>query len=361
MNVKLTDAEVDKGAALFLAEVIRQIDLQIDDINMKIKKGADRLPEDKKKELLAAANKLAVLKGIAVTQMKTLAPVVSDPEAAKQILGAIALGDVVKALVNRATALGMPQPYSNDLNEAAFRLAKAMEALMTATQLAEKQGATGEVDLTTPVQQLINDLARVRTNIEDPRAVIEAVKAAAADQNDIITATSTIAKNAEALGDSNTKAPRSAPLCCAALSPSPLGAPHARRRRTHREHQEPHGGHARLRQGAQRPRARRGRDCRCRYVSCPCAGLRRSHSIQAISRSRQWCSSAMRARKARSTTSATLRRSARAPPSARAMLSRVLGRVGVADQALVDLLRGAQRHWRRGGAAGAEEGRGDDG
>jgi len=205
MNIKLTDAEVDKGAALFLAEIINQIDLQLDDITMKVRKGADRMPEEKKKELLAAANKLQVLKNIAVTQMKALAPALSDPEAQKQIEGAISLGDIVKALVNRATALNMPQPYSNDLTEASYRLAKAMEALLTATKLAERQGATGDVDLTTPVQQLVNDLARVRANIDDPRAVIEAVKAAAADQNDIITATSTIAKNAESIGDTNTK------------------------------------------------------------------------------------------------------------------------------------------------------------
>jgi len=204
MTIKLTDAEVDKGASLFMAEIIRQVDLNLDDLVMKVKKGADRLPEDKKKELQAAANKLTVIKGIAVQQLKALSPVMQHPDANKQLNSVHnSLDTIAKSMTARANQFNIPNAI--DLTDAAFRLNKALEALLMASQLAEKQGATGDIDLTTPVQQLVNDLARVRTNIDDPKGVIEAVKASAADQNDIITATSAIASAAESLGDRDTK------------------------------------------------------------------------------------------------------------------------------------------------------------
>src|SRR5699024_334324 len=104
-------------------------------------------------------NKLQALKNIAVVQMRTLSPALADPVVSKQILGAISLGDLVSALVNRATALGIEQD-GNDLNDAALRLTRALEALLTVAHLPEHQEPEGEVDLATPVQQLIDDLSR---------------------------------------------------------------------------------------------------------------------------------------------------------------------------------------------------------
>lgn len=95
--------------------------------------------------------------------------------------------------------------YENDLNDAAYRLTRALEALMTAVDLSEKSTGAGEADLIPPVQHLLNDLARAKANMNDTKALIDSVKAAAADQNEIITVTSALAKAADNEGDNDLK------------------------------------------------------------------------------------------------------------------------------------------------------------
>eukprot|EP01128_Nolandella_sp_AFSM9_P012687 TRINITY_DN951_c0_g2_i2.p1 TRINITY_DN951_c0_g2~~TRINITY_DN951_c0_g2_i2.p1 ORF type:complete len:2415 (-),score=843.80 TRINITY_DN951_c0_g2_i2:361-7515(-) len=196
MNIAITDYKQDKGAELLVADIIANIDVTLNDLLLKARKGANTLSPEDKKELDAAIVRLKAIKGLALAQMKQLAPVLQNDEAQKHLkVAAATLGQATDGLSGRATALGVSN--APDINDSVMRINRALELLLNADKLIETAGLAGDVDLYGPVQQLIVDLAAVRGTLDDPRAVISNVKAAANDQNAIIEATQALADGAD--------------------------------------------------------------------------------------------------------------------------------------------------------------------
>lgn len=197
MNISITDFKLDKGAELLVADIIANIDLTLEDLLMKAKYGSDKLTPEKKAELQAAITRLQAIKGLALAQMKQLAPVLQTPEAQKHMkIAAATLGSATDGLSGRASALGVEN--AQDISDAVLRINRALEMLLNADKLIETKGLAGDVDLYGPVQQLITDLAAVRGTLDDPRSVIGNVKAAANDQNAIIEAIQALSDGADA-------------------------------------------------------------------------------------------------------------------------------------------------------------------
>lgn len=196
MNISLTDYKLDKGAELLVADIIANIDVTLNDLLLKAKLGAGTLSPEKKAELQNSINRLQAIKGLALAQMKQLAPVLQDPAAQKHLkIAAATLGTATDGLSNRATALGVSNAV--DISDAVLRINRALELLLNSDKLVETRGLAGDVDLYGPVQQLISDLVAVRSNLDDPRTVIANVRAAANDQNAIVEATQALSDGAD--------------------------------------------------------------------------------------------------------------------------------------------------------------------
>lgn len=96
-------------------------------------------------------------------------------------------------MIGKTKAVGIPPQYDPVLTDAADRINTALENLMNAAKTAESRGIEGNLDIHTPVRNLLNSLATLRTNINDPQKVIDGVKGAASAQNTVISASKTLA------------------------------------------------------------------------------------------------------------------------------------------------------------------------
>jgi len=189
---------VDKGAELLMLECVSDIDLNMDDLLNMAVTASEALPPGRKEQLRDEAEKVKAVKGFALHSMRNLAPSVFDPQVSNQVQGAHAtLLNLTAELVGKAKALGVPQEFGPQLTDAQDRVALALKNLIEATKVAEHRGIEGNLDIITPVNDLLSSLASIRSNIADPSKVIEGVKNVAKAQNKIILVSKSLAEGAD--------------------------------------------------------------------------------------------------------------------------------------------------------------------
>eukprot|EP01125_Pyxidicula_operculata_P006605 TRINITY_DN227_c1_g1_i1.p1 TRINITY_DN227_c1_g1~~TRINITY_DN227_c1_g1_i1.p1 ORF type:complete len:2471 (-),score=884.91 TRINITY_DN227_c1_g1_i1:132-7544(-) len=189
---------VDAGAELLMLECIDNAELELNGVLKTVADAMQSLPPQKAQLLKQEMEMMEKCKGFALGTMKNLAPRILEPEADKQVLATYNLLNKMNMdMVGKVRQAGIPQEFDPILTDASDRFNTALKNLLESAKTAEQKGIEGNIDIHGPVNELMNSLASLRTNVADGPKVVEGVKAAANAQNKVIAASKQLAASAD--------------------------------------------------------------------------------------------------------------------------------------------------------------------
>jgi len=195
----------DASASIFLKEIVDDLGRHIEGIQNSLESAvtsSDKMNAEDKKAFMDDVAKLKTASSISLARMKSLSPFTSNPDIAKKVKEeGRRLQDLADAITHRATQKGI----WIDVNQARQRVANSVDTLANGGLMSERKSVRSNVDFSTPLHNLVTDLARIRGSMDSVDALITAVKSAAKDQNDIIAAIQDVIASAKQEGDNETK------------------------------------------------------------------------------------------------------------------------------------------------------------
>eukprot|EP01125_Pyxidicula_operculata_P006606 TRINITY_DN227_c1_g2_i1.p1 TRINITY_DN227_c1_g2~~TRINITY_DN227_c1_g2_i1.p1 ORF type:complete len:2180 (-),score=747.59 TRINITY_DN227_c1_g2_i1:16-6117(-) len=188
---------VDKSTELLLIECISNVDIAMNDVLVSVGKASTGMTPGAQAEMAKALKSLKAVSAPTTQALKNLAPYSLDPNVRQQLMVSHgSVDNMNKELIRKALGFGMSAENQNNVNSAANNLAKALQNLLLAADVADKVTIPADINLHTPALSILDTLDSLRTELNndniEPMKFVPMIKAIASSNNEIVSAASKI-------------------------------------------------------------------------------------------------------------------------------------------------------------------------